>query len=1484
MRKANARPGRHRLGAVLAVVATMLTVLEARSQNPVTISYVGLDTTHLVCVYSTDIATKIELRFSKDGGPHQLLDTYGASVSATFHHASLSSGNYAYVLYVYTNATEYFGVSGWSSDVGNAAYGTLLFDDTMDGPAAGKSVVLLCDIFVPSGTELTMNPGMYSTYVSGSIYVSGTLHRSSMASSLGIQIELYSTFTASGQSNAHFVFMPGSESSSLTCGSNLHIYVHKRMTATDIHDVFLELEPGSDGSSIVGGNDMVVYCHGGGEFTGSSNLLISVYGDASNVTLNGCEAAFDYTGEFAPNGYLRLQSCQVSNSMLHSFSRVDAVQTTFNQPVEIGVSNQVTAALLDRCVFNSACGVVGMDGSTATLDDCWFRGGLGVAGGSPAFTRCESGGMTYLGGRTGAKFYNCVFQDAVVVSGDSWLTDTTPVPDFMNNSFMGRVAFTNGLSSSPATPINVGYNYYGDPAGPNPNESRTAFLANRGAIIVGTGTVFEVDAWATEANPAAVAHDTNSFPSFWLSGMIMGQTTLDHTMNCQVAGPLVRGRETLVCVDIATSAREVYGARIYVEDTLGHRYYATNSTYRGGLVLRRDHSSLGAHQRSAWNTANIILPPVDTNIHVTYSLILDTTGVPGYATTGTVTLPYLYRTTVQYAPAPPRSFRLMVSPVRVIALGYPSAPPDGIVAKPTMRDLMAGMLPIGTNHMTVRGPNTYVSYVSLAGTFSFNAFLLGLSAHLRAAMALINACGAVDGMGDQIDMVAVPLRNGVFPAGSEGACFAWPGLRSVVFYDETFPEAVLHEMGHTVGLYTGIEQYDLYPPDGLQVTGVTAFVADPGLGYCSRGIEFKRIEHYPLPGVAWWQAGAPFDIMGGMSSGCWTLPSTYQPFLEYFNALYRRKDASASPTAAGAARLLPGDRRIYVTAQVESYTNGAGSLSARLVPESIRAMNLTAFASNSVQLTDALIGDSYTLQPYNSSGMALAPQLFQIHFDTNSAVFGLWWQTFDLIPMVARYEIRHSPDNQVVFSVGGGGTISNQIVWPLPGAMLTNNLIPLAWTAQGGKNGGATHSQPLQHLVLMRGDPQQPWLPCSMFTEQTSFELATDMICSTGTLELCVASSDGLDAGIASVGGLSAPERPLLATIDLPRNGDSGTTNTLWTFSASASSPDDGMLTSGIWHSSVDGTLGSGMTIPARTLSLGPHDISFSATESRGIAATAHVAIVVSASGSIDLSLATNSLSLHVPGWAATDPASVRLVTGFLHAATLALRTPGVTSSFAMLLYLAPPSGVPALVASNNVSDMPPFSELSITAGVVPWEKGTYSFIGVVTNAMPGDSNPANDTRVWTVSSLMPPRLVAQPDSMSFGSVAVGTPVFASLSITNAGDETLHLGTLAVTGAQAGAFLITNDACSGAALAAGQHSTAQLRFIAGAETGYTAHLMFTCDDPTTPLCVMDLSGTGVPEPAAAAGIVVGYWLVAIRRRHQGSSRATDRRLARHDRA
>ncbi len=132
-------------------------------------------------------------------------------------------------------------------------------------------------------------------------------------------------------------------------------------------------------------------------------------------------------------------------------------------------------------------------------------------------------------------------------------------------------------------------------------------------------------------------------------------------------------------------------------------------------------------------------------------------------------------------------------------------------------------------------------------------------------------------------------------------------------------------------------------------------------------------------------------------------------------------------------------------------------------------------------------------------------------------------------------------------------------------------------------------------------------------------------------------------------------------------------------------------------------------------------------------------------------------------------------------------------------------------------------------------------------------------TLTITDDDVAPGAPVAQaaPGALAFGSRSVATTSApATLSVTNAGDASLIIGSVTLTGTNAGDFALSGDTCTGATLAPLASCTVAATFTPGAAGARAASLAIASNDAAGPLAVA-LNGTGVAAAATPGSNVTG---------------------------
>jgi len=516
----------------------------------------------------------------------------------------------------------------------------------------------------------------------------------------------------------------------------------------------------------------------------------------------------------------------------------------------------------------------------------------------------------------------------------------------------------------------------------------------------------------------------------------------------------------------------------------------------------------------------------------------------------------------------------------------------------------------------------------------------------------------------------------------------------------------------------------------------------------------------------------------------------------------------------------------------------------------LRAADVTDYSAATLMPTNDT-GASYYFLAYDAGDTLIHAQSFRT--STNSVnhllgTNGCWSATFDFPSAATRYRIQDS-GGETLFEVRASASLTNALSMSASG-VVTGDTVELAWTATASNTvPGWQPRQPLQHYVLKSTDNGTNWLPTSLFSDRMAATFPADGFAPGDAIAFRVVTSDGLRSCASDALDLRVANRAPQVTIVSPLPGACAASNTDISCACTAYDVEDGFLTSAVWLSSLDGPLGTGLFLEARSFSEGVHTVSCCAVDSLGLASTAHVAVTIGPMASIDLALDSNALSITRYGWNVPDTLPDALLTGVEHRATLSMRTTGCESSFSLQLYMQPPSGGEMLISSDTFAAVPAFETVGISASFTPMEKGTNRFRGVIADTTPPDTDATNDQRSWIVSSVLPQALRADRSVVDFGTVQAGAQASAILTISNAGEQTLIMGSLLVTGGLASAFSLTNDGCSGAHIEPAAVRTVHILFSPTVDLAFTSHLLVPSDDPLCPAGSMPIVGSGVPEPA-----------------------------------
>tara|TARA_R100000306_G_scaffold41882_2_gene40699 strand:- start:90644 stop:92473 length:1830 start_codon:yes stop_codon:yes gene_type:complete len=110
-----------------------------------------------------------------------------------------------------------------------------------------------------------------------------------------------------------------------------------------------------------------------------------------------------------------------------------------------------------------------------------------------------------------------------------------------------------------------------------------------------------------------------------------------------------------------------------------------------------------------------------------------------------------------------------------------------------------------------------------------------------------------------------------------------------------------------------------------------------------------------------------------------------------------------------------------------------------------------------------------------------------------------------------------------------------------------------------------------------------------------------------------------------------------------------------------------------------------------------------------------------------------------------------------------------------------------------------------------------------------------------------PPSVAVDVEAIDFGNVQMGTSDKRSVTITNNGGGILAINSVTVSGADAAAFIQTNDCTT---LASGESCIVDITFTSASDGAQSAVLNIESDDPDNSVIVVDLSANGQIESEA----------------------------------
>lgn len=984
--------------------------------------------------------------------------------------------------------------------------------------------------------------------------------------------------------------------------------------------------------------------------------------------------------------------------------------------------------------------------SGLNFQGCFFRRTVTVVGASPTFIGNEFYSTVELVNRSEAVLTDNVFAGPLWFQNDPtrltrhplWTEESELNPLISGNNFVGSSSLVWDDYQTPLPPmrIPIGVNYYGDASGKLTTTERPnhggLFLTNRYAKIANlpldpeTGQLGMPFALAGVSENELERTDKALLPRFWLAGWLVGQYTLGHASAPTAMPPLIRNIPTLLTFDLVTSDRRVSGVKVYLEVD-GENFLPV-----GGVpTLYRDLNEVGASAVSRGaTTINFILPP-SSEATREVALYLDTTDLIEYEEAGRVSK--IWQQTLTYRPNFPRPLFITIAPIQVWMPFYNRAVPGTASSAAWLEQNLPTMLPLRrTDFILHRVPT--IRYISPTGLFARVGLLNELATLNQGVTSMLNLMGSVSGSMSRFDVAVVPLAAGNL--GGDGASL--PLRRQIIFVDEEKPSAIMHELGHAAGMYTGIanEQYQLYPPAGIELAGMTLF--NPTEPPDSRfALKHFLLEGYPYAASDYW-----FDVMGNSNAYSWVIPSTYQGFYEYLlGRLTMPTVAGRQVVAAGAP--APGMVRLSMYGSTEQFRYVCEATNEtytryRLVPEAITSFELGNLSDKTLpplvpvppdfmQPCGAPQQDQYQLIPYDADG----PVFDYIQdFAVEAAGLGnqardFWAATFDLPETVTRVRIRRQQDGTDVLNLQRSMVpFASQIIAPAPGTVLTETLT-IRWEHTPLEEG-----QTVRHLVLFSTDEGATWLPLPILAHGDELVLATASLPASEGIMFRTISSDGLRRAEDSVGGLVQPNHAPEVQIIAPVAGEVSLPGQRWYLKAEAYDTEDGLISSGVWSSSLQGVLASSNGITETVLIPGEHRLTYSVTDTHGLMVNAAVEVEVTEVPHANLAWREGDLA--VSGFDPLMP-QLRLSPGITNHLLLNVSNSGITTTTRVKV-----EAIPAGAAAFTLLDAPvmlePFAITRLALELRPEARAGYQIRASFNETVPAERDPTDDVYTWNLT------------------------------------------------------------------------------------------------------------------------------------------------------
>jgi hypothetical protein len=1004
-------------------------------------------------------------------------------------------------------------------------------------------------------------------------------------------------------------------------------------------------------------------------------------------------------------------------------------------------------------VFSSSVQLSGLNLASLTLfgaencqvTSCEVTGNTTVSGGEPMLFENCLGDVTIKGGSE-ADILGNALHGALVFSG--WDADLGS-PGIEFNDFLGPTAiryrddiiFTNAVSN---TTFVIGATYYGSAMGPTTNIGGGFLGAGAGHQggrvrndVDGNLEVFDL---ASPVEKRQTALDPiHGQPLYWIAGWGYGQGVLQ--WGGRDSGMILRDVPLVLSFDIKTSARLITPPDIYL---------MVNGSRVDPISLPNSLSrDLGDYKRSllrnAQTTVNFRLDDItDETLEVT----LHREGPAGPVT-------MLSETLVTHPHPWTRDLRVAVVPVRVEYNFSSVAPPAVSPVVRFMKYVLPGVFPIPYNRLQVdiKPPDTMETEVGLISNLpGLSALAARLAAfHTSAALAdpkydLVIAVmppGTIRILSAEIDYFLKLTEPASGVNYSYGENF-WLLTSRVLFIDATTPMAMLHELGHTAGLYRDTEQYDMpefKKTEGMPLHGYSAVSLDPAINNVVAGISNQGIVHFAYTNMTWYSKYDHWiDVMGLPETSVWPSLGTHGSIMSFFNNLLSDPETGSvsvdTPSAADDssdtnANEGPPQANAETNHPVMPLSGESTIMFAGMVVEHVgenrhlvalhnTAMEASLLPRITAPLEDTTSGWQYGLIRFlDASSNTLAEQTFNLPSAVNEVS---WWSgTAQQPDACTRMElIEHEGGTEIVKSAWEKHADPFTVIFE-PVSTPIQSELPLEWVCSATAGHVDTHFMSQLYFSTNNGGH---WEHIGPPTEAWVLNLDTAPFPAGQPLALKVVVSDGFSSAEDTLTGLTVADRLPQLNVQRPQPGDVAEAGTAWPLDADAWDIEDGVLPV-VWHSSRDGLI-----LNPANLSVGSHTLTVSATDSAGQAAVSNFTVhVVSEPGNVDLRIA----AIDILGWNRDlrnniDFSPNALLYDATNMVGVSVQNSGVSVTATVVLEIIDAEGVSILLPAQEV-DMPAFGSARVVFDYVPQTAGPHELIARVTPVEWPDRMPADNAR-----------------------------------------------------------------------------------------------------------------------------------------------------------